>query len=418
MAHSNWEKEGVSAAVACFSHQASTSDAGSALGEAKNWENTMRLSLMQELLSVPIRPICKGHAANFLWSSHPHFFLMQNKKRPPLPLSLWGPSLVCCLCPSGAMQRGAPSPAASALPCMGLDAASRPRNQGSASPWLDPCFADCIAIVIHHKSIILRSSKGHFKEVKSLTKYIENLRHFKDLWKHFAWGLLGSFSLAWLLGPGEAQPNCLGHTEQILHSPWDPCRPKSLNFCVCSWGDGGIFASSYKLGYWVRAWGTGLVTHSGCSGWVALSSCACEFALSRILCEDLNCLLLFLLKFFSFKREEGKKRKRQLLRNKPQNNTKQTPTCSHSSPTLPLCMTSPSNVNLTSHFGASVQEQFCAAWGPAEPAWCWDGQCLMYGISLKWQNSGKNLQTLSKWNSGILYCCRTLRSSVTTQQTL
>lgn len=74
-----------SAAIACFSHQASTSNAGSALGEAKNWENTMRLSLMQELLSVPIRPICKGHAANFLWSSHPHFFLMQNKKRPPLP---------------------------------------------------------------------------------------------------------------------------------------------------------------------------------------------------------------------------------------------------------------------------------------------------------------------------------------------
>lgn len=83
--HSSWGREGASAAVACFSHQASTSNAGSALGEAKNWENTMRLSLMQELLSVPIRPICKGHAANFLWSSHPHFFLMQNKKRPPLP---------------------------------------------------------------------------------------------------------------------------------------------------------------------------------------------------------------------------------------------------------------------------------------------------------------------------------------------
>lgn len=39
----------------------------------------------------------------------------------------------------------------------------------------------CISVVIHHEGIILRSSKGHFKEVKSLTKYIENLRHFKDL---------------------------------------------------------------------------------------------------------------------------------------------------------------------------------------------------------------------------------------------
>lgn len=39
----------------------------------------------------------------------------------------------------------------------------------------------CISVAIHHEGIILRSSKGHFKEVKSLTKYIENLRHFKDL---------------------------------------------------------------------------------------------------------------------------------------------------------------------------------------------------------------------------------------------
>lgn len=77
--------------------------------------------------------------------------------------------------------------------------------------------------------------------------------------------------------------------------------------------------------------------------------CMWELALSRILCEDLNCLLLFLLKFLSFKREERIKKKQQLLRNKPQNNTKQTPACSHSFPTLPLCMTSPSNVNLTSH---------------------------------------------------------------------
>ena len=80
-------------------------------------------------------------------------------------------------------------------------------------------FQCCIAVVIHHESIILRSNKGHFKEVKSITKYIENLRHFKDLWKHFTWGLLGSFSLAWLWGPGEVQLNCLGQTEQILSSP-------------------------------------------------------------------------------------------------------------------------------------------------------------------------------------------------------
>lgn len=39
----------------------------------------------------------------------------------------------------------------------------------------------CISVAIHHKGIILRSNKGHFKEVESLSKYIENLRHFKDL---------------------------------------------------------------------------------------------------------------------------------------------------------------------------------------------------------------------------------------------
>lgn len=284
----------------------------------------MRLSLMQELLSVPIRPICKGHAANLLWSSHPHFFLMQNRKRPPLPLSPRGPSLLGSPCPSGAMQWGAPSPAAPTLPCPGLDAASRPRNQSSASAWLDPRFADCIAVVIHHKSIILRSSKGHFKEVKSLTKYIENLRHFKDLWKHFAWGLLGSFSLAWLLGPGEAQPNCLGHTEQILHSPWDPCRPKSLNFC--SWGDGGIFASSYKLGYWVRAWGTGLMTHNVCWEWVALSSHACESLLCPGCCVRVWTAFYYFFSSFSHLREKKEKKKRgnfwetnhKIIQNKPQ----------------------------------------------------------------------------------------------------
>lgn len=244
---------------------------------------------------------------------------------------------------------GSPHSAAPTLPCPGLDAASRPRNQSSASAWLDPRFADCIAVVIHHKSIILRSSKGHFKEVKSLTKYIENLRHFKDLWKHFAWGLLGSFSLAWLLGPGEAQPNCLGHTEQILHSPWDPCRPKSLNFC--SWGDGGIFASSYKLGYWVRAWGTGLMTHNVCWEWVALSSHACESLLCPGCCVRVWTAFYYFFSSFSHLREkkEKKKKKRQLLRNKPQNNTKQTSACSRSSPSLPLCMTSPSNINLTSY---------------------------------------------------------------------
>lgn len=44
-----------------------------------------------------------------------------------------------------------------------------------------PARQCCIAVVIHHENVILRSNKGHFKEVKSLTKYIENLRHFKDL---------------------------------------------------------------------------------------------------------------------------------------------------------------------------------------------------------------------------------------------
>lgn len=77
----------------------------------------------------------------------------------------------------------------------------------------------CISVAIHHKGIILRSNKGHFKEVESLSKYIENLRHFKDLWKHFIWELLGSFSLAWLWGPRESWLNCLGQTEQILSSP-------------------------------------------------------------------------------------------------------------------------------------------------------------------------------------------------------
>lgn len=115
--------------------------------------------------------------------------------------------------------RGARQAPASALQKGFLLLRSQEENKIQYLQSKGPARQCCIAIVIHHGSIILRSNKGHFKEVKSLTKYIENLRHFKDLWKHFTWGLLGSFSLAWLWGPGESWLNCLGQTEQILSSP-------------------------------------------------------------------------------------------------------------------------------------------------------------------------------------------------------
>lgn len=92
------------------------------------------------------------------------------------------------------------------------------KNNVQYSQNKGPVRQCCISDAIHHQGIILRSNKGHFKEVKSLTRYIENLRHFKDLWKHFIWELLGSFSLAWLWGPRESWLNCLGQTEQILSS--------------------------------------------------------------------------------------------------------------------------------------------------------------------------------------------------------
>lgn len=71
-----------------------------------------------------------------------------------------------------------------------------------------------MAAVIYHWCIILRGSKGHVKEARSLTKCIENLRHFLKTYGKFylyiiykEWFVEGDFLLATLgiLGQSSAQ---------------------------------------------------------------------------------------------------------------------------------------------------------------------------------------------------------------------